>query len=96
MAAGVELKQCSFSQAVFEDVCGWQGQRRKDQGCLATGRDRFDKDHRGESSLWVPVGTGVFPLHSPQTLLDLDGRGATVRCWGEEPLGQAREAEAEG
>lgn len=24
MSVAVELKQCSFSQALFEDICGWQ------------------------------------------------------------------------
>lgn len=87
MVVGVEPKQCFFSQTLFEGVCGWQGPSRKDQGCLAQRRDRFNKDHHGASSLRVPVGAGVFPLRSSQTLLDLAGRGAKVRCQGEEPIG---------
>lgn len=62
MAVGAKLKQCFFSWALFEDVCGWQSQSRKDQGCLAVSRDRFDRDHQGARSLWVPVGAGAFPL----------------------------------
>lgn len=88
MVVRVALKQCFFSQALFEDVCGWQGQSHKDQGCLAAGRDHFDKDHHGVSSLWVPVGAGVFPLLSSQTLLDLARRRATVGRQGEEPVGR--------
>lgn len=83
MVVGVEPKQFFFSKALFEDICGWQGPSPKDRGCLAAGHDRSDKDHHGARSLWVPVGTGVFPLRSSQTLLDLAGRGAKVRCQGE-------------
>lgn len=83
MVGGVEPKQCFFSKALFEDVCGWQGPSCKDRGCLAAGRDHPYKDHHGVRSLWVPVGAGVFPLRSSQTLLDLAGRGAKVRCQGE-------------
>lgn len=88
LVVGVELNQCFFSQALFEDGCGWQGQSRADQGCLATGRDHFDRDHHGGSSLWVPVATGVFPLHSSQTLLAL-AHGEPRRGVGEKWGGRA-------
>ena len=83
MVVGVEPKQCFFSKPVFEDGCGRRGPSRKDRGCLAAGRDRSDRDHHGARSLWVPVGAGVFPLRSSQTLLDLARRGPKVRCQGE-------------
>lgn len=89
MVVRVELKQCFFSRTLFEDVCGRQGQSHKDQGCLAAGRDHFDKDHHGASSLWVPAGAGAFPLRSSQTLLDLARRRATVGCQGAAPVGRS-------
>lgn len=84
----MEPRQSFFSKALFEDVCGWQGPSRKGRGCLATGRDHSDKDHHGARSLRVPVGAGVFPLRSSQTLLDLGRRGAKARAVREKQWGR--------